>query len=77
MIAGAVCEIYSVSMEQLSSLSRRRDLSEARTVALTLVREHRHLTLVGLSRLLKRDVSSLSHCLRRLAYDNGLRILIL
>ncbi|MEE8585499.1 MAG: helix-turn-helix domain-containing protein [Acidobacteriota bacterium] len=76
-ILESVCGVYGVSMKQLSSPSRRRDLAEARTVALILVREQRRLTLVGLSRLLKRDVSSLSHCLRRLnerlAYDQGLK----
>ena len=76
-ILEAVCEVYGTSMKQLSSPSRRRDLAEARTVALFLVREQRRLTLVGLSQRLKRDVSSLSHCLRRLnerlKYDQGLR----
>ncbi len=72
-----VCEVYAVTRRQLASPSRRRYLAEARTVALVLVREQPHLTLVGLSRLLKRDVSSLSHCLRRLnprlEYDRQLR----
>jgi len=76
-ILAAVCEAYGLKPEQLSSPSRRRDLSEARTVALILTREQPHLTLAGLSRLLKRDVSSLSHCLRRLRhrlqYDKSLR----
>ena len=65
-ILQAVCEAYGLKPEQLSSPSRRRDLSEARTVVLILTREQPHLTLAGLSRLLRRDVSSLSHCLRRL-----------
>ena len=76
-ILGAVCKLYGVSRKELSSPSRRRDHSEARTVATALVKEQRHLTLVGLSQRLKRDVTSLSHCLRRLeqrlGYDRGLR----
>ena len=46
-------------------------------MATILVKEQRHLSLVGLSRILKRDVSSLSHCLRRLSvrlqYDRHLK----
>ncbi len=76
-ILGAVCKVYGVSRKKLCSPSRRRDLAEARTVATALVKEQRHLKLVELSRLLKRDVSSLSHCLRRLHwrldYDKGLK----
>ncbi len=52
--------------KELSSPSCARHLAEARTVATVLVREQRHLTQVALSHRLKRDVSSLSHCLRRL-----------
>ncbi len=76
-IVAAVCEIYGISEKALTSPSRRRDLAEARTVATILTREVRHLSLVSLSRRLKRDVSSLSHCLRRLhdrlSYDRQLR----
>ncbi len=69
-ILRTVCKLYGVSQE-LCSPSRRGDLSEARTVATVLVREQRHLKLVELSRLLKRDVSSLGHCLR-LQFDSEL-----
>lgn len=62
----AVCEEYGVTSKELSSPSRARHLAEARTVATVLVREQRHLTQIALSHRLKRDVSSLSHCLRRL-----------
>lgn len=76
----AVCETYSIEREDLSSPSRRRDLAEARAVATVLVKETPHLALVELSRLLKRDVSSLSHSLRRtydrLSYDRALRLKI-
>lgn len=79
-ILKAVCGIYKTSRKKLSSPSRRRDLAEARTVATILFKEQRHLTLAGLSRILKRDVSTLSHCLRRLDYrlehDEHLRVRI-
>ena len=76
-ILGAVCEIYGIAEKALTSPSRRRDLAEARTVATILTREVHHLSLVSLSRRLNRDVSSLSHCLRRLGerltYDRQLK----
>lgn len=79
-ILATACEVYGINMEDLSSPSRKRDLSEARTVATILVRKQPHLTLVGLSHLIKRDVSSLSHCLRRLEwrlkYDKRLKLIL-
>ena len=69
--------MYGLRLKELSSPSRRRDLAEARAVATQIVAERPHLTLVELSRLLKRNVSSLSHCVRRmkerLTYDPQLR----
>ena len=62
----AVGLVYDVDMEELTGPSRQRILSEARAVATQLVGEQSHLTLVEMSRLLNRDVSSLSHCLRRM-----------
>ena len=64
-ILDAVCETYGIQRYELQSPSRRRDLAEARTVAAKLTKETAHLSLVGLSRILDRNVSSLSHCLRR------------
>ena len=61
-----ICDEFAVSRQHLASPSRRRDVSEARTVAAVLVREQRHLTMVSLSRVLRRDVSTLAHCMRRL-----------
>lgn len=76
----AVCETYAIDRQQLASPSRRRELAEARAVATVLVKETPHLSLVELSRLMRRDVSSLSHALRRtydrLSYDRALRLKI-
>ncbi len=65
-ILRAVCLVYDVDTEELASPSRERIFAEARAVATQLVGEQGHLTLVELSRLLNRNVSSLSHCLRRM-----------
>lgn len=65
-ILRAVCLVYDVDMEELASPSRQRLFSEARAVATHLVGEKNHLTMVELSRLLNRDVSTLFHCLRRM-----------
>ncbi len=67
-ILAVVRRLFAVKMKDLSSPSRRRELARARTVATVLVKEQPHLTMVGLSRRLRRHVSSLSHCLRRLEY---------
>ena len=68
-VLDAVCQACRLSRQQLSSPSRDRRLSQARAVATLLVREIPHLTLVELSHALRRDVSSLSHCLRRMDED--------
>ncbi len=65
-ILKTVCKVYGLALKELSSPSRRRDRAEARAVATQIVAERPHLTLVELSRLLKRNVSSLSHCVRRM-----------
>lgn len=62
----AVCQVYSVTREELSSPSRQRRLAEARTVAALLVEGEPNITLSQLSHLLQRGPSSLSHCARRL-----------
>ena len=76
-IMKTVCKVYGLRLKELSSPSRRRDRAEARAVATRIVAERPHLTLVELSRLLKRNVSSLSHCVRRmkerLTYDQQLQ----
>lgn len=64
-VVEVVCQTYGVAPEELTSSSRRRDLAEARAVASVLTREIPHLSLAALSRRLGRDMSSLSHCVRR------------
>ncbi|HSR49498.1 MAG TPA: helix-turn-helix domain-containing protein [Acidobacteriota bacterium] len=64
-VVEAVCATYDVTPEDLSSPSRKRILAEARMVATVLVKETAYLALVDLSRILRRDVSSLSHSLNR------------
>lgn len=64
----AVAHVYDVLVRDLRSPSRKRLLAEARKAAAVLVKESPFLKLVDLSYRLHRDVSSLSHSLRR-AYD--------
>ncbi|HSR68781.1 MAG TPA: helix-turn-helix domain-containing protein [Acidobacteriota bacterium] len=79
-IIEAVCATYDVTPEDLCSPSRKRILAEARMVAAVLVKETAYLALVDLSRILKRDVSSLSHSLKRahnrMFWDRLLRLRI-
>lgn len=76
-ILQAVCDTYEVNREQLASPSRQRTLTEARAVCAVLVKETPHLSLVDLSAQLSRDVSSLSHALKRvherLSWNRDLR----
>lgn len=64
-ILEAVCAGLQVTLEELSSPSRRRSLAQARTAAAVLVYEAPHLSLSALGKALNRNVSSLSHCLNR------------
>lgn len=65
-VLAVVCSLCNATEEELSGPSRLRHLSDARTIATVLVKEEPHLRLVGLAYALNRDVSSLSHTLRRL-----------
>lgn len=62
----AVAGIYDIDLDELASGSRKRILSEARTVAAVLVKEVPQLTLTELSQSLGVHISSLSHCTKRL-----------
>lgn len=64
-VLAAACRACGVDIDAVASPSRRRNLAEARTLAALMTRDIGHLSLVALSRRLGRDVSSLSHCLRR------------
>ncbi|HSR53352.1 MAG TPA: helix-turn-helix domain-containing protein [Acidobacteriota bacterium] len=61
----AVCRTCFVTRRELASRQRSARLSRARAIAAFLAWETGHLTLSGLSRRLRRDVSSISHQLRR------------
>lgn len=76
-VLNAVSKTYGVSIQELASGSRKRKLSEARTVAAILVKEIPQLTLTQLSRKLGVHISSLSHCTKRLSGKSkgGLTIL--
>ncbi len=65
-VLDAVIGVYGIEMAELASGSRRRKLSEARTVSAVLVKEIPQLTLTELSQALGVHISSLSHCTKRL-----------
>lgn len=62
----AVCECYKIRPDDLSSGGRKRQISEPRSVVALFVRETDHLSLMDLSKRLKRDLSGLSQAASRL-----------
>lgn len=64
-ILKAVCRTCLVNRREMASRKRGARISRARAVAALMTWELGHLTLSALSRELHRDVSSLSHQLRR------------
>ena len=64
-ILQAVCSVFSVREEELSSPSRERHLTDARTCAAHLALEQPHLSMAEMARRLKRTDSALSHALKR------------
>ncbi|HSR67539.1 MAG TPA: helix-turn-helix domain-containing protein [Acidobacteriota bacterium] len=64
-ILKAVCRTCLVNRREMASRKRTARISRARAIASLLTWELGHLTLSALSRELRRDVSSLSHQLRR------------
>ncbi|MEA3469117.1 MAG: transposase [Thermodesulfobacteriota bacterium] len=61
-----VCEEYDIELDELSSGSRQKRISEPRSVAALLVRDIDHISLMELSLVLKRDLSGLSQAASRL-----------
>ncbi len=61
----AVCNHYNLRLEDLSSRSREKRISEPRAVAAFLVREIEHLSLTDLGHKLRRDLSGLSQAASR------------
>ncbi len=72
----AVCNQYKIDQDALSGRSRQSRISEPRSVAALIVRETDHISLMDLSRKLKRDLSGLSQAAsrleKRLAKDSAL-----
>ncbi|MFW8601554.1 transposase [Desulfobacterota bacterium M19] len=62
----AVCKHYVINPAALAGGSRERRVAEPRALAALLVRETDHLSLMNLSRKLKRDLSGLSQSASRL-----------
>ncbi len=65
-VLSAVCQTYKVELSEISSRSRKRHLSEARTIAAVIVKDIPQISLTDLSRALNVHISSLSHCTKRL-----------
>ncbi len=61
-----VCQEYGMELDELSSGSRQKRITEPRSVAALLVRDLDHISLTELSLLLKRDLSGLSQAASRL-----------
>jgi len=65
-IVEAVCVLYDLRPQDLSSRRRTQHVSEARALAAYVVRETKGLELASLGRYLKHDPSTLSQAARRL-----------
>ncbi len=65
-IVALVSEVYSISPADLGRSGKQRTLSEARSMAAWLVREHEHLSLTEFGCRVNRDISSLSQGISRL-----------
>jgi REP-associated tyrosine transposase len=61
-----VCEEYDIGLDELSSRSRQKRITEPRSVAALLVRDTDYISLTELSLGLKRDLSGLSQAASRL-----------
>ncbi len=61
-----MCEEYDIGLDELSSGSRQKRISEPLSVAALLVRDIDHISLMELSLGLKRDLSGLSQAASRL-----------
>ncbi|MGA7828658.1 MAG: transposase [Geobacteraceae bacterium] len=65
----AVCRRYGISERQLKAHGKIRPYTEARALLALLVKEHAHLSLTELGRLLGRDISPLSRSAQRLVVN--------
>lgn len=67
-IVEKVCRVYDIDEAELMTLSQNRITSEARAVAGWLAQELCCATLSDISKLVNRDVGSISSAVRRLSY---------
>ena len=61
-----VCEEYDIGLDELSSGSRQKRITEPRSVTALLVREIDHISLMELGLRIERDLSGLSQAASRL-----------
>ena len=61
MITDTVCKHYGVTMPDVFSPSRVRTVTNARFVAMVLVREHTDLSTIRIGKLFNRDHSAIIH----------------
>jgi REP element-mobilizing transposase RayT len=66
-IMDAVCQKFSITIAELAATGKTRPNSEVRALVALLIRESSDYSLTELSKILNRDVASLSQAARRLA----------
>ncbi len=77
MVCELVCSQYGVSLEELGSRSRRREISVPRQVAMYLARKHTEDSLVDIGRIFNRNHATVLHAIKvmgqRLRSDGSLQ----
>jgi chromosomal replication initiator protein len=68
-IQKAVCESFQISLEELSSKSRRKELATARKIAMYLCRQYTTQSLVAIGQSFKRSHSSVLHAVNDLSEE--------
>jgi chromosomal replication initiator protein len=68
-IQKVVCDIFKISMEELHSKSRRKEVATARKVAMYLCRQYTSQSLVSIGQSFKRSHSSVLHAINELNND--------
>ncbi len=64
MVCELVCSQYGVSLEELGSRSRRREISVPRQVAMYLARKHTEDSLVDIGRIFNRNHATVLHAIK-------------
>jgi chromosomal replication initiator protein len=65
-IQKVVCDSFKISMEELHSKSRRKEIATARKVAMYLCRQYTSQSLVSIGQSFKRSHSSVLHAVNEL-----------